>query len=51
MPELRRSGRVVCTVRFFDQTSCVDIEDIVNALAHEHGDVTFKELRWWVGTP
>jgi cyclic beta-1,2-glucan synthetase len=26
-----------------------EIEDIVNALAHEHGDVTFKELRWWVG--
>src|SRR5262249_49965349 len=26
-----------------------DIEDIVNALAHEHGDVSFKELRWWVG--
>ncbi len=26
-----------------------DIEDIVNALAHEHGEVNFKELRWWVG--
>src|SRR5262249_13177870 len=26
-----------------------DIEDIVNALAHEHGEVIFKELRWWVG--
>ncbi len=26
-----------------------EIEDIVNALAHEHGDVSFKELRWWVG--
>ncbi len=26
-----------------------EIEDIVNALAHEHGDNTFKELRWWVG--
>src|SRR4030095_6642915 len=26
-----------------------EIEDIVNALAHEHGEVTFKELRWWVG--
>lgn len=27
----------------------VEIEDIINALAHEHGDVNFKELRWWVG--
>jgi cyclic beta-1,2-glucan synthetase len=26
-----------------------EIEDIVNALAHEHGQVSFKELRWWVG--
>ncbi len=26
-----------------------EIEDIVNALAHEHGEITFKELRWWVG--
>ncbi|HKR11781.1 MAG TPA: glucoamylase family protein [Pyrinomonadaceae bacterium] len=26
-----------------------EIEDIVNALAHEHGEPTFKELRWWVG--
>jgi cyclic beta-1,2-glucan synthetase len=26
-----------------------EIEDIVNALAHEHGEETFKELRWWVG--
>jgi cyclic beta-1,2-glucan synthetase len=26
-----------------------DIEDIVNALAHEHGEGSFKELRWWVG--
>ena len=26
-----------------------DIEDIVNALSHEHGEVNFKELRWWVG--
>ncbi|HEX6044386.1 MAG TPA: hypothetical protein VFZ22_07850, partial [Pyrinomonadaceae bacterium] len=26
-----------------------DIEDIVNALAHEHGEATFKELRAWVG--
>ena len=25
-----------------------DIDDIVNALAHEHGEVTFKELRSWV---
>ncbi len=28
----------------------LEIEDIVNALAHEHGDVSFKELRWWVGS-
>jgi cyclic beta-1,2-glucan synthetase len=26
-----------------------EIEDIVAALAHEHGEVSFKELRWWVG--
>ena len=26
-----------------------DIEDIVNALAHEHGEVTFKQLRSWAG--
>lgn len=25
-----------------------EIEDIVNALAHEHGEVNFKELRWWL---
>ena len=26
-----------------------EIEDIVNALAHEHGEINFKEVRWWVG--
>jgi len=26
-----------------------EIEDIVNALAFEHGEINFKELRWWVG--
>ncbi|HUS09626.1 MAG TPA: glucoamylase family protein [Pyrinomonadaceae bacterium] len=26
-----------------------EIEDITNALAHEHGDDNFKELRWWLG--
>src|SRR5215217_3653424 len=26
-----------------------EIEDIVNALVQEHGEVSFKELRWWVG--
>lgn len=26
-----------------------EIDDIVNALSHEHGEVNFKELRWWVG--
>ncbi|HEU4431890.1 MAG TPA: glucoamylase family protein [Pyrinomonadaceae bacterium] len=32
-------------------TRCAsEIEDIVNALAHEHGEITFKELRWWVGS-
>jgi cyclic beta-1,2-glucan glucanotransferase len=25
-----------------------EIDDIVNALAHEHGEINFKELRWWV---
>ena len=27
-----------------------EIEDIVNALAHEHGETAFKELSWWVGS-
>src|SRR6266496_4852565 len=26
-----------------------EIEDIVNALAQEHGETNFRELRWWVG--
>jgi cyclic beta-1,2-glucan synthetase len=26
-----------------------EIEDIVNALVHEHGEASFKQLRWWVG--
>ncbi|HEV8135334.1 MAG TPA: glucoamylase family protein [Pyrinomonadaceae bacterium] len=26
-----------------------EIDDIINALSHEHGEVSFKELRWWVG--
>lgn len=26
-----------------------DIEDIVNALSHEHGAVNFQELAWWAG--
>ncbi|MGH9928949.1 MAG: glucoamylase family protein, partial [Pyrinomonadaceae bacterium] len=26
-----------------------EIEDIINALAHEHGEANFKELRWWLG--
>ncbi len=25
-----------------------EIEDIVSALAHEHGEINFKELRWWI---
>ena len=25
-----------------------EIDDIVNALAHEHGQMNFKELHWWV---
>ncbi|HSK64050.1 MAG TPA: glucoamylase family protein, partial [Pyrinomonadaceae bacterium] len=25
-----------------------EIDDIVNALTHEHGEVNFKEVRWWV---
>ena len=28
----------------------LEIEDIINALAHEHGEVNFKELRWWLGS-
>jgi cyclic beta-1,2-glucan synthetase len=27
----------------------VEMEDIINALAHEHGEANFKELRWWLG--
>ncbi|MDQ1728545.1 MAG: cyclic beta,2-glucan synthetase [Pyrinomonadaceae bacterium] len=27
----------------------LEIEDIVNALAHEHGVGNFQELRWWLG--
>ena len=26
-----------------------EIEDIVNALSHEHGEASFRELRWWLG--
>ncbi len=26
----------------------LEIEDILNALAHEHGEDNFKELRWWL---
>ncbi|PWT93836.1 MAG: hypothetical protein C5B55_03765, partial [Blastocatellia bacterium] len=26
-----------------------EIDDIVNALSYEHGEVNFKELRWWIG--
>jgi len=26
-----------------------EIEDIINALSHEHGEANFRELRWWVG--
>jgi cyclic beta-1,2-glucan synthetase len=26
-----------------------EIEDITSALAHEHGDADFQELRWWLG--
>jgi cyclic beta-1,2-glucan glucanotransferase len=25
-----------------------EIEDIVNALSHEHGEAGFKEIRWWL---
>jgi cyclic beta-1,2-glucan synthetase len=27
----------------------LEIEDIINALAHEHGEGNFRELRWWLG--
>ncbi len=38
--------------QLFDQLAgrASEIEDIVNALAHEHGEANFKELRWWVAT-
>ena len=41
------SAWMVLLVALARRTS--EIEDIVNALAHEHGEVSFKELRWWVG--
>ena len=36
---------------FFDSLTrrVSEIEDIVRALAHEHGEGSFKELSWWVG--
>ena len=38
-------------IALFDSLSlrASEIEDIMNALAQEHGEVSFKELRWWVG--
>ena len=38
-------------IAFFDSLNrrATEIDDIVNALAHEHGELSFKELRWWVG--
>ena len=31
------------------QERVYEIEDIINALAHEHGEINFKEIRWWLG--
>src|SRR6185369_7776618 len=38
-------------IALFDSLSrrASEIEDIVSALVHEHGEAVFKELRWWVG--
>ncbi|HEY6230737.1 MAG TPA: glucoamylase family protein [Pyrinomonadaceae bacterium] len=38
-------------VQLFDslEKRIADIEDITSALAHEHGEENFKELRWWLG--
>ncbi|HSL55546.1 MAG TPA: glucoamylase family protein [Pyrinomonadaceae bacterium] len=38
-------------ITLFDSLArrAAEIEDIVDALVHEHGEVSFKELRWWVG--
>jgi len=38
--------------QLFDQLAerVSEIDDIVNALAHEHGEGNFEELRWWVTT-
>ncbi len=46
-PGTRLSSWIVLMDSLRRRTS--EIEDIVNALAHEHGEVSFKELRWWVG--
>ncbi|HKB66852.1 MAG TPA: glucoamylase family protein [Pyrinomonadaceae bacterium] len=32
------------------QERATEIEDIINALAHEHGETNFTELRWWLGS-
>lgn len=43
---------LVAWFQFLDRLAehAAEIDDIVNALAHEHGEVNFKELRWWVAS-
>src|SRR5215217_7828828 len=44
-------NKLLSWIRLFDSLKrrAAEIEDIVNALVHEHGEASFKELRWWVG--
>ncbi len=49
--ELNDATSLAAWFRLFTQLAkrASEIEDIINALAHEHGEANFEELRWWVG--
>ncbi|HKG96439.1 MAG TPA: hypothetical protein VKA97_01410, partial [Pyrinomonadaceae bacterium] len=49
--ETQPGDKLSSWIRLFDSLKrrAAEIEDIVNALVHEHGEASFKELRWWVG--
>ncbi|HEV2834435.1 MAG TPA: glucoamylase family protein, partial [Pyrinomonadaceae bacterium] len=51
MIQVKPDDKLSSWVVLFDSLArrASEVEDIVNALAHEHGEVSFKELRWWVG--
>ena len=48
--EFQAADNLSSWIVLFDSLSrrASEIEDIVNALAHEHGEVSFTELKWWV---